>query len=402
MPVLYVLDKTSREIIRIEESFSSLVWTERYQEAGDFVLDISNNVSNIDVYKRGNYVIIDESDEIMIIEKVDVQEDTEEPVLKISGRSLASILMRRVNASKVLTLQSGSISYSGNYHDVVTSILNDDIISPKKQTYKWTHKDGDSWVDGYDQPNNSRAVIETIDDPGRAISNFTISDTVPSSITLDLEYTELKTIYDILNNISKKSVTGFNVRFSGSNGFVCNLYKGTDRTSSQKTLDPVIFSPIMDNISYVNYLEDQTDYKNYMISYNDSGVDTEDAASIYNKYSWVRRTNSTQASGIDRYEVPFRANSSEDTTMLASGKEEFEKGDYDLVKVSEGEIDPYVKNAFGENYFLGDMVDITNENGVVMTAVISEVVRSYDTDGFIVTPNFQNMQEYDYGEEETT
>ena len=36
-----------------------------------------------------------------------------------------------------------------------------------------------------------------------------------------------------------------------------------------------------------------------------------------------------------------------------------------------------------------------------MTAVIDEVVRSYDTDGLIVTPNFKSMEDYDYGEEET-
>ena len=34
-----------------------------------------------------------------------------------------------------------------------------------------------------------------------------------------------------------------------------------------------------------------------------------------------------------------------------------------------------------------------------MTAIIDEVVRSYDKTGFIVTPNFKNMEDYDYGSE---
>ena len=58
-----------------------------------------------------------------------------------------------------------------------------------------------------------------------------------------------------------------------------------------------------------------------------------------------------------------------------------------------------VRYEFGKDYFLGDTVELSNDNGVVMTAVIDEVVRSYDADGFIVTPNFKSMEDYDYGSE---
>ena len=50
MAIIYVRDKTSRQIIHIEESFSSLVWTERYQEAGDVVLAIPIDVADFNVY----------------------------------------------------------------------------------------------------------------------------------------------------------------------------------------------------------------------------------------------------------------------------------------------------------------------------------------------------------------
>ena len=44
--------------------------TERYQECGDFVLDIPLNAANFQVYKRGNYVMFEDSDESMIVESV--------------------------------------------------------------------------------------------------------------------------------------------------------------------------------------------------------------------------------------------------------------------------------------------------------------------------------------------
>ena len=60
-----------------------------------------------------------------------------------------------------------------------------------------------------------------------------------------------------------------------------------------------------------------------------------------------------------------------------------------------------VRYKYGVDYFMGDRVDITNANGFVMTGIIDEVVKSYDTDGVLITPNFKNMTEYDWGEEET-
>ena len=53
---IYVRNKSDRKIFYIEEKYSSLVWTERYQESGDFVLDIPLNSANFDVYKIGNYI----------------------------------------------------------------------------------------------------------------------------------------------------------------------------------------------------------------------------------------------------------------------------------------------------------------------------------------------------------
>ena len=115
MATLYVKDASTMQIIRIEEQFLSLVWTERYQSYGDFELDIPLSVANFDVYKYGNYLQFDESQETMLIENIEVDDSIEDPMLKITGRSLTCILDRRVNASRMIELGFGTINYKGNF-----------------------------------------------------------------------------------------------------------------------------------------------------------------------------------------------------------------------------------------------------------------------------------------------
>lgn len=434
MPTIYVKDKSTFEIIRIEESFSSLVWTERYQATGEFVLDIPINAANFDVYKRGNYVILDESEEVMVIESLNIDDQQEDPVLEVSGRSLSLILERRINASRLLDNYAEAITYNGDYGTVVTSIVNNDIINPYMEYYIWRHTTVDGTVeDGYGygggDKNYKVKVQKTM--PYRAIPGFSYTNKV-SGITIDKNYNKLMTIYDILVSFSKAYVTGFTVRLGKNGGFVLTTYKGTDRTSKQKVLDPVIFNPVMDNISYVNYFEDQTDFRNVALSYSDASwspveFNVSMNTTIFNGYVWVTNDESKtneSLTGLNRFELAVDARSSASVSdydpseyyypemgeesdpaqnivskVESVATDEFDTGDHDFVKTSEGAIDPLVRYEFGKDYFLGDTVELSNDNGVIMTAVIDEVVRSYDSDGFIVTPNFKSMEDYDYGSE---
>lgn len=435
MPIVYVYSKKNFEILRIEESFSSLVWTERYQSTGDFVLDIPLSKANIDVYRRGNYLTTDESKEWMMIESVEINEEQEDPVLEIKGRSLALILERRINASRLLENYASSIAYTGSLQTVVQSIIDSEMISPTMQEYKWQHRDEEGNIkDGY---GGTGAVsrwkqIYTVNAPYRKLSNISYQNLVTEAIDVDKTFTKLMTVYDILEIFAKAYVFGFRVRLDSSGNFVLQTYKGSDRTSAQKVLDPVIFNPVMDNISYVNYFEDQTDYRNVGLSYSDGSFSPVEfnasfPTDIFNGYIWVtndeEKTNNS-ITGLDRMEVPFDARSNASVQnydpsgylypdigeepeknivekVTSYGEEQFDSGDYDFIKTSEGAIDPLVRYTFGEDYFLGDIVELSNDNGVIMTAIIDEVVKSYDADGFVVTPNFKSMEDYDYGEEDT-
>ena len=272
--ILYVRDKNTRSIISIQEGYLSLTWTERYQEAGEFVLDLPVTADNIDLYQEGRYISRDDTDESMVIDTIDITEsfgDEEKPVLEVKGRTLSSLLTRRVNASRIDDYyKDGFVNYSGTISEVCTGIINDDMISPIKVDYEWFHLDSETgkWVEGYDGDFGAQNEVRPVfsDDPSRAVPNVSVvCDSSLAHIDMDFSFSKFMTIYDILNAISKRYVTGFKVILDKSNNFVVRIYKGSDRTRKNRTLDPIIFDPIMDNISYVNYFNDYTDYKNYWI-----------------------------------------------------------------------------------------------------------------------------------------
>ena len=83
--------------------------------------------------------------------------------------------------------------------------------------------------------------------------------------------------------------------------------------------------------------------------------------------------------------------------MEIAAEEEFDTGDYDIIRTTEGSIDSLVRFKFNMDYFIGDIVEYYSPLGIHVISLIDEVVRSYDQEGYIVTPNFKTMDDYDYG-----
>lgn len=435
MPIIYVRDKSTYEIVWIEESYNSLVWTERYQEAGEFILELPLRDVNYQYYQRGNYIQLDTRPETMIIESRNYNENGDK-VFEVTGRNLSSLLERRVNASKLTKLYTSSsdpvIHYSGDYGSVIQSIVNDDLINPTVPTFTWRHTDTDgNVVDGYDpdRPTSNFKVEGNVSAPYRAISNFSVRNTV-TGVTIDKEFSEVKTLYDIIVSISKKYVTGFRVVLENGT-FVLETYKGTDRSTKQQALNPLIFAHAMDNLEYINKFDDATSYKNVCLVYSDdswapSEYNVSMSSSIYPGFSWVADLDETaneSLTGLDRIELPKKSSTSVSsydpssyyypemgeepdpndwiiTKLTNEGKEEFDSDDYKLIDTSEGAIANNVGYEYGVDYFLGDSIEIITPEGVAEKCLVDEVVISYDSNGHTITPNFKNLEDYDYGEDE--
>ena len=92
---VYVLDKDFT-LVGSVDSYNSFIWTERYAEAGDFELSMPASFNAINLLQQDRYIRIKDSDTLMIIEKIEVKTENRAQHMIVSGRSIVSILDRRV------------------------------------------------------------------------------------------------------------------------------------------------------------------------------------------------------------------------------------------------------------------------------------------------------------------
>lgn len=232
---LMILNEKFESICLIDE-FKSLIWTDRYNKAGDFELDIAAGSRFLQYVQEGNYAWIKESKHLMIIESIKITTDYEEgDYAIISGRSLESLLDRRIVWDKT-TIKDDTLVQDG-----IKKLLTDNIISPS----------------------NAK----------RKISNFIFVDTDNEYIAskkFGAQYTG-DNLYDAICDICQSVNIGFKIEYydkyvSGGetlyDQFVFQLYYGEDRTYDQVKNPYVIFSPKFENIINSDYLETEENLRN--------------------------------------------------------------------------------------------------------------------------------------------
>lgn len=93
---IWVLDKTL-EANDIVDTFNSLIWTDRYDEYGDFEIYTSVTDQALSLLQMDYYLQSRSSEHVMIIEEVLIDTDPENGnSVTITGRSLESLLSRRI------------------------------------------------------------------------------------------------------------------------------------------------------------------------------------------------------------------------------------------------------------------------------------------------------------------
>lgn len=353
---LTILD-TNLEPLAILDTYESLIWTDRYQAYGDFeIYESVRDDGLLSVLKQDYYLENTDSDHIMIIEQTQISSDTDSGNhLKISGRSLESLLERRIVwGQKIL---------SGNFQNGVETLLNENIISPT--------------------------------DANRKIENFIFkasTDPYIVALKIDAQYTG-DNLYDVIKALCEEAGIGFKVTLNSSKQFVFELYHGSNRSYDQEENPYVIFSPKYDNIINSNYIESKASLKNVTLI----GGEGEGAERRY--------TTVGVASGLDRRELFTDARdissdigdgqtlSTEEYTaqLQQRGKEKLAEN-INVVSF-EGEIETTIMFKYGIDFFMGDIVQFANEYGHESKVRVIEMVRSEDEDGCSAYPTFETVNE---------
>jgi hypothetical protein len=337
--------------------FESLIWTERYNKCGDFEIYGPATQEMLDVFAVDRYLWINGSRSTMIVEdrKIESDEDDHDKIT-ITGRSLDSILDRRVIlGQKVLT---------GNFQDAIHTLLIENVISPT--------------------------------DTARAIPNFifeTSTDTRITELTIDAQY-NFDNLYEAIQKICEEKSVGFEVVLNASNQFVFRLYLGTDRSYAQSANPYVVFSPSYDNLINSSYVESKKTLKTVSIV----GGEGEGSA----RKTTTASISSGAGSGLSRREMFVDASDVSTTSDSGTLTDEqyyaqlAEKGTSELAnnvitKTFDGKLETSRSWAYGVDFFMGDVVQVVNEQGITSSSRIVELIHSQDSTGIFMYPTFATV-----------
>ena len=374
-----VLDKNYDAIAMID-TFTSAIWTVRYDEAGDFELYTPVRLDYIQAMQIGNYLWSKESDRLMVIETVEIATDAEDgPQLTVTGRSLESILERRIITS--------SATFSGNVQSIIISMLNSEVINASAN---------------------------------RKIPQFSYKTSTDTRITgTSMEFTARgENLYDIICSLCQECKIGWKILPKGAGGFEFELFAGMDRSYDQDVNPYVVFSPSFENLLNSNYIKSYKAYKNSVYA-----VGTyQKEVIIENKYKdddgdWVIEEQTTyeetevtawgfsedsEPNGLARREIFV------DNGGVNDGEQGGEYGDWNAINKQkgmtelaghqtttafEGELEATRQYVYGEDFDIGDIVQIQNEYGITGTVYISEIVFSHDESGITITPTFTSTED---------
>lgn len=339
-----IVMNTNFEKIGIIDDYSSLIWTTRYYQCGDFEIVVPIDSNNIDLLKKDYYVMREDDDYVGIIEKIEMSlDDDQKEQMIVTGRFLSSILERRIIATQ--TQLYGTVSAG------IANLINDAIINP---------------------------VVEA-----RKISNFVV---MPTNFTerLEAQYTG-KNLLEVVEDVCSTNHIGFKtILENGFFGFT--LYKGVDRSYNQSENPWVVFSDEYDNLLSSTYTEQYDGLiTDVLVAGEGEGLDR--------KTIWASREN---LKGLARYELYH------DQRNMSTNDGSISDAEYNQQMLEEGleQITTITKAFDGTVYFdnieyrkdvnIGDIVVIENKRwGIYINSRLIEVIESVDESGvYSIVPTF--------------
>ena len=348
--------------VDVVDIYTSLIWTDRYYECGDFELKIPMAYlpSKMAV---GLYLSYDRSDHAMVIETMQIDRtESDENIVTVTGRSLEALLDRRVIYEYIYAKDTP-------IEDYVKMLLEKAVISPEKDYRK---------IDGFTFSASGSADI--------------------SAIKIEAQH-QGESLYDALCEICKKQHIGWRLRLVGG-CLKFSLYKGRDKSAS------VIFSENMNNIAECQFLRSVKDYRNAALII---GGEDADAGKVYTDVDSA--DSNGLAVGIQRRELAVKSSAKYKTKDSAGNSVTLSSDQYIAVLQNEGKekltkhrvtstVNGKTDSAegqfqYGVNFSLGDIVTLDMGFASSVFSRVTEATFSVGIDGFEMYQSFENTDDDD-------
>ena len=353
---IYLMDGLNG-ITNIVDAYESIIWNNQYWGKSEFQLTVAGTDENVAKLQKKKLLVRDidcsknEYHNVMQIQKTSHQYDVEKGwQLTVSGTGLKNITKQRIIINQT--------TLSGKVEPLIRQIIIDNIIDPV--------------------------------DTNRKINNFILD--AEAGLSDEFEATDDQVfgqyVSEWVESVCQKYSCGWDVYIKNGK-YVFKLYRGADRTYNQNENVPVVFSPEFDNLLSSTYESDITEYKNAGVV----GGEGEGSAQ--------RMKTVGVASGLDRYEMYIDGSSvsgngqiitlDQYMNMLESfGNEELVKTQNETDKV-EGELIANGMYKLNQDFFLGDLVQVKNQDYMSAKSRIIEIIYSEDSNGKTIIPTFSDF-----------
>lgn len=330
--------------IGIVDDFSSVIWTKRYFECGDFEIYLRANSEILALFQEGTYVSRDDDDMVGIIETIKLTTDVENGnYLTISGRCLKAMLERRIvwYQTNLYGRVDLTLEQLVEHNAVNTGNINRDFLNLSIGHIPWT------------------------------------DETINKQITGD-------NLYTTVVEFCKTYGWGFEIVHNTGSLVTFNVYTGTNRTNE------IIFSAEYDTLPRTNYLRSVLNYR------NTARVAGEGEGTA--RKSVIIGDNNVD---LDRYEtfIDARDVSSNDGEISEANYRKLliNRGNAKLAEsklqvVVDGEVNTMEQYEYKKDYFVGDIVSIKTEYGITSTPRILEAIEVEDAAGYRTILTFSSWE----------
>lgn len=435
---LAVLDE-SMILQHICEDYKSIIWTERFHGFGDFKLTVPGTLENLQIYQLDYYLYTKGTNKLMIIEQIELNtEYSKQSLLTVSGRSLESILDRRVMHPYPIwegTILCKEERTRGKVKDVIKHYSN--LLFKQRDSLDTSHErhvKGFGWYSVDELPGGIRR--------GRPVSSMDIGDIRVSTegVVRDMSirnpnwgrymdytkdpYSMEGSWYKLVQELTDLTMSGWAIEYDGEDPYYWYgyTYNGVNRTFNQGERPPVIFSPKYDNLSKATYFKSKVGTRTKIFSGavkfeipTQLALDGEYLGASASNNAMQNNSITVGTPGLGLREGYFKSPSVEHTngmmqdTTGAKGvlpndpksihRQIHEQCNTELwrhmpLEMFSGEAAQQSMYTYNEDFFLGDFVQIQNEFGQQDIARITEYIRtSSDSEGDVFYPTFESLSD---------
>lgn len=322
----------------VVENQRSLLWTRRYFEAGSFQVYVPITDYNVTLFKRGNLITYRGAGDAGVIESLTLEENNLKTEILAEGRFLSSYMDRR--------LIRGTTNFNGKVEVAMRQLLSNATPLPLVRLGE---------LKGFGETVEFQATYKNL-----------------------LEYETKLAMYA---NFGFRFIPDFTAKT-----ITFDVYKGVDRSRTQKDRAFVEFSDEFSNINTMMYIENEQMLKN--VAY--VGGEGEGSART------IVQVGNTASTGLDRRElfVDARDLQSDDLTTAQYRAILTQRGndvmkEYALAETMECSADANLNFKYRVDYDLGDIVTVKKKKWQISKDLrITEVMEVYEHGNMEVAPTF--------------